>query len=242
MGNLRVDPLRLVSTAVAMTVRSPKRFAWFPLPDTFGRFDWIVGMYYADRTNWEEFKDCYAVDDDGTASLDVNYMNGGDRFAEAEPGQGALLPFGPNHMDPFGDQGDVSEGTYPECVYREIEIIDEGEFALYGELNYQFSDRLTGTIGYRRTDDTKSYGITAQVAEGEGTAFNFSGEEPEYKMSNNSWATLPVVNDNVTPTQGREGFRLGAGGRPFTLNRAALSWLRQLGSLPAPCPPTALVL
>ena len=42
----------------------------------------------------------------------------------------------------------------------------KGETALYGELNYQFTERLTGTIGYRRTDDRKSYDILAQIAEG----------------------------------------------------------------------------
>ena len=232
------DPLRLVVYGGRDDSSFTEEIRLVSAPDTFGRFDWIVGMYYADRTNWEEFKDCYAVDDDGTASLDVNYMNGGDRFAEAEPGQGALLPFGPNHMDPFGDQGDVSEGTYPECVYREIEIIDEGEFALYGELNYQFSDRLTGTIGYRRTDDTKSYGITAQVAEGEGTAFNFSGEEPEYKdVHNNFMGNLSLlVNDNVTLyARAAEGFRLAAGGQAVHLEPGCTQLaLDQLGSLPGP--------
>ena len=232
------DPLRLVVYGGRDDSSFTEEIRLVSAPDAFGRFDWIAGMYYADRTNWEEFKDCYAVDDDGTASLDVNYMNGGDRFAAGEPGQEALLPFGPNHMDPFGDQGDVSEGAYPECVYREIEIIDEGEFALYGELNYQFNDRLTGTVGYRRTDDTKSYGITAQVAEGEGTAFNFSGEEPEYKeVHNNFMGNLSLlVNDNVTLyARAAEGFRLAAGGQAVHLEPGCTQLaIEQLGSLPGP--------
>jgi len=110
--------------------------------------------------------------------------------------------------------------------------------ALYGEFNYQFNDQLTGMIGYRRTDDTKSYGITAQVAEGEGTAFNFSGEEPEYKeVDNNFMGNLSLlVNDNVTLyARAAEGFRLAAGGQAVHLEPGCTQLaIDQLGSLPGP--------
>ena len=195
-------------------------------------------MYYADRTDWEEFKDCFAVDDDGTASLEVNYAHASDRFVEADPGQGQVAAFPENHVDLFGDQDDISAGTYPECFYREIENNYKGELALYGELNYQFNDRLTGTIGYRRTDDTKSYDIKAQVAEGGGTAFNFTGEEPDYEdVHNNFMGNLSLlVNDNVfLYARAAEGFRLATGSLAVNLepgcNQLAVE---QLGGLPGP--------
>ena len=115
------DPLRLITYGGRDDSSFTEEIRLVSAPDAFGRFDWIAGLYYADRTDWEEFRDCFAVDDDGDASLDVNYANAGDRFVEARPGQGWVGPFPPNHVDPFGDQGDVSAGTYPECFYREYE-------------------------------------------------------------------------------------------------------------------------
>lgn len=207
------DPLRLITYGGRDDSSFTEEIRLVSAPDAFGRFDWIAGLYYADRTDWEEFRDCFAVDDDGDASLDVNYANAGDRFVEARPGQGWVGPFPPNHVDPFGDQGDVSAGTYPECFYREYETNSKGEMAIYGELNYQITERLTGTIGYRRTDDRKSYDILAQIAEGAPAVIDIV-EAPEYQdVHNNFMGNLSLlVNDNVTLyARAAEGFRLASG-------------------------------
>ena len=207
------DPLRLITYGGRDDSSFTEEIRLVSAPDAFGRFDWIAGLYYADRTDWEEFRDCFAVDDDGDASLDVNYANAGDRFVANRPNQGWVGPFPANHVDPFGDQGDVSAGTYPECFYREYETNNKGELALYGELNYQITERLTGTIGYRRTDDTKSYDILAQIAEGAPAVIDIV-EAPEYQdVHNNFMGNLSLlVNDNVTLyARAAEGFRLASG-------------------------------
>ena len=232
------EPLRLITYGGRDDSSFTEEIRLVSAPDAFGRFDWIAGLYYADRTDWEEFRDCFAVDDDGNASLDVNYADGSDRFVAARPGQGAVLPFGPNHIDPFGDQGNVSEGTYPECFYREYETNYKGETALYGELNYRFTERLTATIGYRRTDDTRSYDILAQIAEpasGEPHAVTIMQEDPEFgDVHNNFMGSLSMlVNDNVTLyARAAEGFRLASGSLGVNLepgcNDLALEALGQL--------------
>ena len=231
------EPLRLITYGGRDDTSLTEEIRLVSAPDAFGRFDWIAGLYYADREDWEEFRDCFAVDDDGDASLDVNYVDGSDRFTAARPGQGAVLPFGPNHVDPFGDQGDVSEGTYPECFYREYETNYKGETALYGELNYQFTERLTGTVGYRRTNDRKSYDILAQVAEpGDNPhAVTFFDEAPEYQdVHNNFMGNLSLlVNDNVTLyARAAEGFRLASGSLGVNLepgcNKLAVDLLGEL--------------
>ena len=234
------EPLRLVTYGGRDDSSFTEEIRLVSAPDAFGRFDWIAGLYYADRTDWEEFKDCFAIDDDGTASLDVNYADGGDRFVDGDPGQEWLAPFPPNHDDLFGDQGNIAAGTYPECFYREIENNYKGEQALYGELNYRFTDALTGTIGYRRTDDTKSYDIMAQVAilfDGD-TAFSFTDEAPEHKeVHDNFMGNLSLlVNDNLTLyARAAEGFRVASGSLAVNLEPGCAKLaIETLGSLPGP--------
>ena len=208
------DPLRLVVYGGRDDEQFSQEIRVVSAPDAFGRFDWIAGMYYADRTDGNVFQDCFAVDDDGFASINVNYADGGDRFAANDPDQGALNPFPEGHVDPFGDQGDISAGTYPECLYRQVGNTYKEELAFYGELNFRVTDRLTATVGYRRTDDSQSHDVTAQVAEAPPTTFSFTDVGDKYKEKHNNFmGNLSLeVNDNLTLfARAAEGFRLAAG-------------------------------
>ena len=230
------DPLRLVVRGDRFDEQFSQEIRVVSAPDAFGRFDWIAGMYYADRTDGDRFQDCFAVDDDGFASLGVNYQDAGDRFVAADPDQESLNPFPQGHVDPFGDQGNISAGSYPECLYRQIQNQFKGELAFYGELNFQLTDQLTATIGYRRTDDSKSNEVTAQIAEAPPAAFNDFSETPEYEETHNNFmGNLSLgVNDNLTLfARAAEGFRLAAGSLTPTLEPACTELaLAQLGTLP----------
>ena len=69
-------------------------------------------MYYADRTDGDRVPGTvFAVDDDGFASLGVNYAGRRRPVRRRQsPHQGWINPFPQGHVDPFGDQGNVSAG------------------------------------------------------------------------------------------------------------------------------------
>lgn len=211
-------------------------------PGSFGDVGWIAGVYYADRENKENFQDCFSVDDDGFASIAVNYENAATRFVDAVPDQDVVYPFPANYVDPFatgtafGPQPSVAAGAFPNCLYRELEIKPSDELAFYGELSYDFSDRLTGTIGYRRTEGSNSSLLTAQYADFGPTVSNETVDTPAVDETHNNFMfnlAMDVSDTTTVYARAAEGFRVGsaAGGADFSPS-CEPAVINQLGFIP----------
>ncbi|MFT7124207.1 MAG: iron complex outermembrane receptor protein [Candidatus Azotimanducaceae bacterium] len=211
-------------------------------PGSFGDFGWIVGIYYADRENTENFRDCFSVDDTGSASLAVNYENAAARFVEAVPDQDLVSPFPANYVDPFatgtafGAQPSVAAGAFPNCLYRELEVKPSEELAFYGELSYDLSDRVTGTVGYRRTEGSNSSLLVAQYADfGPAVSNEVVDTQKVEETHNNFMLNLSMDVSDTTTVYARaaDGFRMGsaAGGADFSPS-CEEAVVNQLGSIP----------
>mgnify|MGYP003627063734 CR=1 FL=1 len=211
-------------------------------PNSFGDFGWIAGMYYADRENKENFQDCFSVDDNGLSSIAVNYENAASRFVNAVPDQDIVYPFPSGYVDPFatgtafGPQPSVAAGEFPNCLYRELEIMPSDELAFYGELSYDFSDRITGTIGYRHTEGSNSSRLVAQYADFGPTVSNETVDTPSVDETHNNFMFNLAIDMTETSTvyaRAAEGFRVGsaAGGADFSPS-CEPAVIDQLGSIP----------
>ncbi|MEJ8567775.1 TonB-dependent receptor [Elongatibacter sediminis] len=211
-------------------------------PEQFEKVDWIAGLYYADRENREDFRDCFSIDEDGFDSIAVNYANAGPRFADAVPGQDLVYPYPANHEDifasgtEFGPQDSVAEGVYPSCLYREHERLPYDELAFYGELSYHFTDRLTGTIGYRHTEESKSGLLKAQIADFGPEVFNEVEESPEFDETHDNFMfnlSFDMTETTTLYARAAEGFRVASGsaGANFSPGCEA-EVLDQLGFIP----------
>lgn len=211
-------------------------------PGSFGNFGWIAGFYYADRKNKENFRDCFSVDDTGSASLEVNYENAAARFVEAVPGQDLVSPFPANYVDPFatgsafGPQNSVAAGSFPNCLYQEVEILPAEELAFYGELSYDFSERLTGTIGYRRTEESNSGRLLAQYADFGPEVTSDVEESSKFKENHDNFMfnlSMDITDTTTVYARAAEGFRVASGSAGANFSPSCEgAVLDQLGFIP----------
>ncbi len=189
-------------------------------PDSFGKFDWIAGLYYSDRDTNQRVGDYIGLGD----GYDQN--NAGDVFAAAAPGQDFVDSFPVGYVSPFGptEQGclpgtcsidTVEPGTYPDMIYREIGHRIQEQLAFFGEVSYHFNDSWTGTFGYRRTETDTAGTFVNQVADSGNPVFSENVvTDPYEEPHDNYMGNLAYqINDDVLVfARAAEGFRVGTGG------------------------------
>jgi len=189
-------------------------------PDSFGKFDWIAGLYYSDRDTNQRVGDYIGLGD----GYDQN--NAGDLFAAAAPGQDFVDSFPVGYVSPFGptEQGclpgtcsidTVEPGTYPDMIYREIGHRIQEQLAFFGEVSYHFNDSWTGTFGYRRTETDTAGTFVNQVADSGNPVFSENVvTDPYEEPHDNYMGNLAYqINDDVLVfARAAEGFRVGTGG------------------------------
>lgn len=210
-------------------------------PSAFENLEWIAGIYYADRENTEDFQDCFSVDDDGFDSIAVNNENAGTRFVNAVPDQDLVNPFPANHQDlfasgrTFGPQPTVAEGAFPNCLYREHEVLPYDELAVYGELSYHFTEKLTATLGYRRTEESNAGTLDAQIADA-GPVFNDIERTPKFEEDHDNFMFNVAMDVSETTTlyaRAAEGFRVASGSAGANFSPSCQGEvLDQLGFIP----------
>jgi len=181
-------------------------------PDAFGNFEWIAGVYYSDIEVDVDVGDYIGIGDE------YDRQNAGDRFAAAAPGQDFVFPFPVGYVSPFGLQ--EVPGTYPDMIYREISRSNEEQLAFFGEVTYNFTSELSGTIGYRDTSTKTSGGFVNQVADAGEPVFSENVTTDEFKEPHENL----MLNVTYAPTdsfllfaRAAEGFRVGTGGAGPTI-------------------------
>ena len=222
------DPARLAVLDDTRESTLSEELRLVSAPDAFGRFDWIVGLYYSDIETKVDVGDYIGLGN----GFDRN--NAGDRFAAAAPTQNFVFPFPAGYASPFGLT--ETPGAYPDMIYREVSRSEQEQLAFFGELSYRFSDDLVATIGYRRTDTETASGFVNQVGDAgrpvfsETVVVNRFQEPHNNYMGNLSWN----LNENaLLYARAAEGFRVGTGGAGPTIQPSCQALAeRVLGFVP----------
>jgi outer membrane receptor protein involved in Fe transport len=205
-------------------------------PDTFGKFDWIAGLYYSDRDTNQRVGDYIGLGD----GYDQN--NAGQLFADAAPTQDFVFPFPVGYVSPFGptQQGclpgtcstdTVDPGTFPDMIYREIGHRTQEQLAFFGEVSYSFNDSWTGTFGYRRTETDTSGSFVNQVADAGEPVFSENVVTPLYEEPHDNYMfnVAYQMNDNMLFfARAAEGFRVGTGGAGPTIQPSCQALAEQV--------------
>ena len=206
------DPARLAVLDNTRDSTLSEELRLVSTPDAFGRFDWIVGLYYADIDTDVDVGDYIGLGD----GFDRN--NAGERFAVAAPTQNFVFPFPAGYVSPFGLT--ETPGAYPDMIYREVSNSKQEQLAFFGELSYRFTNDLVATIGYRRTETETSGGFVNQVADAGEPVFSEKVITARYKephdnfMGNLSW---DLSENALIYARAAEGFRVGTGGAGPTI-------------------------
>lgn len=181
-------------------------------PESFGKFEWVAGMFYTDAEVNVDVGDYIGIGDE----YDQN--NAGDIFAAAAPTQDFVFPFPVGYVSPFG----LTEipGTYPDMIYREQSVFNQEQLAFFGELSYNFTDRWTGAVGYRWTETDTDGGFFNQVADAGEPVFSENVITEPYTEPHDNYMghmSFQMNDDTLMFFRYAQGFRVGTGGAGPTI-------------------------